>query len=112
MVITTPELASGFELAGVETFTAEDGQQAESILRRLLKERDASLIAIDERFMKDINPRLQRQLETSYQPVVMPIPGGAQAVPGEERRRYIASLIRKAIGFHITFGEKAEEAEP
>jgi V/A-type H+-transporting ATPase subunit F len=104
MVITTPDLAAGFRLAGVETFAAESPEKAEALLRKLLEGEEASLIAVRQDLLRAIDPRLQRQIETSYRPVVMLIPGGTPAPPGEGRHHYIAELIRRAIGFHITFG--------
>jgi len=104
MVITTPDLAPGFRLAGVETFPVESSDTAEQVLRELLEGDEASLIAVRQDLLDSIDPRLRRQVETSYRPLVMLIPGGTPASPGEGRRRYIAELIRRAVGFHITFG--------
>ena len=105
MVITTSDLAPGYELAGVETIAVENLEEAEASLREILKEEEDNLLVIDQDLLRNLAPRLQRQLEASYHPVVMAIPGGSSiAGSGEERRRYIAELIRRAIGFHITFG--------
>lgn len=104
MVITTPDLAPGYQLAGVETFAAETPEEAETILRELMAGEEASLIAVRQDLLQHIDSRLQRQIESGYQPVVMTIPAGIPAHPADERRRYIAELIRRAIGFHITFG--------
>lgn len=104
IVITTPDIALGFQLAGVETFAVESGAQAETVLRTLLEGGEASLIAVHQELWQAIDPRLRRQLDTSSSPVVMAIPGGTPTRPGEEHRQRIAALIRRAIGFHITFG--------
>lgn len=104
MVITTPDLAPGFRLAGVETFVAETGPEAEAVLRQLLAAGEASFIAIRHELMETLDPHLRRQLENSFYPVVMAVPGGTSAVAPGERRRYMSELIRRAIGFQITFG--------
>ena len=104
IVITTPDLAPGFQLAGVETFAVDSAAQAEDVLRTLLAGGEASLIAVRQELLQAIDPRLRRQLDTSSSPVVMAIPGGTPTRPGEEHRQRIAELIRRAIGFHITFG--------
>ncbi len=103
IVITAPDLATGFELAGVETFAAQSPQEAETMLRRLLESEEASLIAVRQDLLQAMDRQLQRRVEVSYRPVVMAIPGGTSATSGEGRHRYIAELIRRAIGFHITF---------
>ena len=108
MVITTPDLAPGFGLAGVEAFAVDSPEKAEAVLRELLEGGEASLIAVRQDLLQTIDPRLRRQIETSYRPVVMLIPGGTPTTTGEGRHRYIAELIRRAIGFHITFGTEED----
>lgn len=106
MVITTPDLAPGFQLAGVETFVAKDVTEAETVLRQLLASGEASLIVVGRALLQAMDARLQRQIETSYQPLVMAIPGAMPTLAQRERRRHITELIRRAIGFQITFGEE------
>jgi vacuolar-type H+-ATPase subunit F/Vma7 len=73
-------------------------------LRQLLVEGEASLIAIRQDLLQALPPRLQRQIENSFSPLVMAIPAGDPTTPLGERRRYVTELIRRAIGFQITFG--------
>ena len=112
MVITTPDLAPGFELAGVETFAVENVNQAESILDELLTGDEASLIVVRQGLLEAMSIRLQSQVRRSYRPVVIAIPGGIPTITSSGRRqRYISELIRRAIGFRITFGTVQPEAE-
>jgi len=112
MVITTPDLAPGFELAGVETFAVENVDRAEAILAELLSGDEASLIVVRQGLLEAMGSRLQRQVQRSYRPVVIGIPGGVPAISASGRRqRYISELIRRAIGFRITFGSAQPEAE-
>ncbi len=107
IVITSADLALGFQMAGVETFAMENIAEGETILARLLAEAEANLVVVPQELVQRLDPRLRRQLEASYRPVVMVIPGGRPAAgPGEGRRRYISELIRRAIGFHISFGKE------
>lgn len=103
MVITTVDLAPGFQLAGVETFAAEDGPAAEAALRDLLRQGGASLIAVHQDFLRVMDPLLQRRIETTFPPVVLAIPGGILLQEADKRRRYISDLIQRVIGFQITF---------
>lgn len=111
MVITTPDLAPGFQLAGAETFAVESAREAERVLQGLLEGDEASLIALRQDLLGAMPPRLQRQIEASYRPVVMAIPGGTPTTSAEEHRRYIAELLRRAIGFHITFGTEGDSVQ-
>jgi len=111
MVITTPDLAPGFQLAGVETFPVEEPDQAEAVLSKLLTGHEASLIVIRRGLVQAMSPRLRRQIESSYRPVVMEIPGSMPTLSGGDRRRQITELIRRAIGFQITFGTDTPASE-
>ncbi|MCL4296738.1 MAG: hypothetical protein KJ077_13460 [Anaerolineae bacterium] len=108
MVITTPDLAPGFQLAGVETFAAASPEEAEAVLRNLLAGGDASLIAVRRALLEAMDARLRRQVESTYQPVVMAIPGAMPVLAREQRHRAIAELIRRVIGFQITFGTEQQ----
>jgi vacuolar-type H+-ATPase subunit F/Vma7 len=112
VVITTPDLAPGYQLAGVETHAVAKPEKAQALLRNLMQGEDASLIAVRQDLLEGIDPRLQRQIDGSYRPIVMAIPGGGLALRGEGRQRYIAELIRRAIGFHITFGAERPRRPP
>ena len=109
MVITTPDLAPGFELAGVETFAVADVNQAETVLRQLLNGDEASLIVVRQGLLEAMDAGLQRQIRYSYRPVVIAIPGSVPTSPSGRRQHYISELIRRAIGFRITFGPRQPE---
>lgn len=106
MVITTPDLAPGFQLAGVETFAVETIEEAETVLQKLLTGGEASLVVVRRKLLQAMDVRLQRQAEASYQPVVMPIPAAMPTLTHSEHRRHITELIRRAVGFQITFDEE------
>ena len=112
MVITTPDLAPGFELAGVETFAVESVEQAETTLNQLMADEEASLIVVRQGLLEAMNARLQRRVGRSFQPVVVAIPGGIPALTaGGKRQQYLTDLIRRAIGFRITFGAESPDIE-
>jgi vacuolar-type H+-ATPase subunit F/Vma7 len=111
MVITTPDLVLGFQLAGVETFAVDSVEQGEEILRRLLAGDEASLIVVQRGLLQAMSPALRRQIESSYRPAVMDIPGSMPTPSRGDRRRQISELIRRAIGFQITFGVEPSQTE-
>jgi len=110
MVITTPHLAPGFQLAGVETLVAESPEQAEVILRQLLVGDKASLVVVQQSLLQVLSSALKRQIavvpprgETSHQPIIMAIPDARPALFQETRRHQLSELMRRTIGFQITF---------
>lgn len=109
IVITTPDVAPGFQLAGVETFAVESPAEAQALVQEFLAQGEGNLVVVRQDLLAAAPPRLQQQIATSYRPIVMPIPGGSPTVAAESRQVYIAELIRRAVGFHITFG--AEQGE-
>lgn len=104
IVITNPDLAPGFQLAGVTTFVAEDAEAARRRLIELLDEGEAGVIALDEPYLGALDLRTQRRIQQGYRPVVIGLPTGHVEMPEARRRRQIAELIRRAIGVRITFG--------
>lgn len=111
IVITTPDLAPGFQLAGVETFAVETVEAAETTLRKLLDDRDTSLIIVRRALLQAMPLRLQRRLARSVQPVVMPIAGRPINLPGKEYRGHLSDIIRRTVGFHIEFGTPGSAAK-
>jgi vacuolar-type H+-ATPase subunit F/Vma7 len=109
MVITTPDLTPGFQLAGVETFAVENPDQAETVLRQLMTGGEASLIVVRQGLLEAMSAPLQQQVRYSYQPVVIAIPDGVPTTPGRRRQHYLSELIRRTIGFQITFGSSQPE---
>ncbi|MBI4444500.1 MAG: V-type ATP synthase subunit F [Acidobacteria bacterium] len=109
IVVTLPEDAAGFQLAGVETFAVETAMQAESLLRRLAAEEEASIIMVHPEFLEQLDPILRRQLEAHYPPIIVALPHAVAIADERRRRQYIAELIRRAIGFRISFTSVSEE---
>jgi V/A-type H+/Na+-transporting ATPase subunit F len=98
VIVTDPESAAGFRLAGVEVIEIEGTDQAKKLLPPLLNADDAGIIGVSEEFMAVLDPELLANIEKSYRPVIIPIPSRAKGVaPGS----YIERLLRRAIGYNI-----------
>ena len=108
IVITRPPLLPGFELARVGAFGVEDVETAEELIEELLESGETGLLAIDDSIFAHIDPALIRRLDAAEQLPYLPIPGGQPLGPEAIRRYRLAEMIRRAIGFHVTF--KGEEA--
>ncbi len=108
LVVTRPSLVPGFRLAGVEAFPAEEAEEAQRLIGKWLDKHEAGLLAVDDGLLAGFDPAFRRGLEAADQLPHLAIPGGGPLGPAGFRRQQIAELIRKAIGFHITFrGEQA-----
>ncbi len=107
LVITRPTLVSGFQLAGVDAYGAEDVETAQELISGWLEAGEVGLLAIDDGLLARMDPLILKHLETSDRLPYLAIPGGEPLGPEASRKHRIAEMIRRAIGFHITF--KGEE---
>jgi vacuolar-type H+-ATPase subunit F/Vma7 len=109
LILTRPNLLTGFQLTGIEAFAAGDAETAQELIGGWLEDGEEGLLAIDEDILACMEPAFLKRLQAApYLPYLV-IPGVNGASLGSTQRRRIAEMIRQAIGFHITF--KSEEAE-
>ncbi len=108
VVIAEEETALGFELAGVDVIAAVDVDSAREQLQRVLGEADVALVAVSASLLERLDEPARRRIESSDRPVVVSLPAGGPTAGLPTRREYLAGLIRRAIGFQITFPGEAE----
>jgi len=97
-VITDPETATGFRLAGVEVREAGDASGALEHLRTLVS-LDYGLIAVNEDLLAGTEDDVSRLLRDRDLPIIIPFPAPrAQSESGED---YIARLVKEHIGFYV-----------
>ena len=102
IVITDPETADGFRLAGVDVVAAETPESAGEQIAALMEEENAGILAVNQGYYEAIDPRIMEKIESVYRPIVVPIPVREMVEVGEERSAYLARLIHRAVGFDIT----------
>ncbi len=113
LVVTRPELATGFSLAGVEAYPAPDVETAVELIEGWLKEGESGLLAVDDALLAKMDAKFLRRLEAAEQMPFLAIPGGVGAGEAVYRHRRISDLTRRAVGFHSIFKtEKPEEKQP
>lgn len=97
-VVTDPESATGFRLAGADVFEAEQPRGALSVLRELVRG-DYGLVAVNEALLEGVEEEVARLLRGRDLPVLVPFPAPrAQLESGED---YIARLVKEHIGFYV-----------
>ena len=100
-VVTGPETAEGFRLAGVRTEAAVTGEEAARCLRDVLADRSCGLLLVDEQLLEDAGEPLLRRLERAALPVVVPLPLERDWWMEERGMEYLLRLIRRSIGYHM-----------
>jgi vacuolar-type H+-ATPase subunit F/Vma7 len=103
IVVTGEDRAPGFRLAGVGVEVARSPDAAARVVSGLLAEGRGGVIAVDEPLLAGLDPRTRQRFEESVDPMVVSLPSGVRE-PGEARRARLAAMLRRAIGYRITFG--------
>lgn len=98
VVVTDPDTAAGFRLAGVEVIEAAGTEEARKIIPPLLNEDDTGIVAVNEEFMNVLDDKLMNRIERTYRPIIIPIPAGSRQV---SRTSYLERLLRRAIGYNV-----------
>ncbi len=102
VVLTDPDTADGFRLAGVDVHVVESNDMARKQLNALLDDDSSGIIAVNEKMFAAIDERTQKKIDSIYRPIVISLPIKEQLEMGEDHRAYLSRLIRRAIGFDIT----------
>jgi V/A-type H+-transporting ATPase subunit F len=98
VIVTDPDRAAGFRLAGAEVFEAGSPDEARSVIPPLLHKDDIGIVAVNEEYMLSLDEKLMDRIEKMHRPLIIPIPSKKREI---DRRTYIERLLRKAIGYNI-----------
>lgn len=98
IIITDPDSATGFRLAGAEVIDADSPELAGCIIGDLLAGQDAGIIAVREDYYSAMDKSLLDKVERSYHPVIIPIPAPRK---DDEESGYVERLLRRAIGYNV-----------
>lgn len=109
IVITRPALQTGFLLAGVDAYPAEDVETVEEIIERLIAGGEVELLAIDNGLLNRMDPGFLSKVRSAEKIYMIAIPGGEPLGPEASRRYRIAEIARRVIGFSAVFREEREE---
>jgi vacuolar-type H+-ATPase subunit F/Vma7 len=111
IVLTTPELAPGYELAGATTLAVESAGEAAGTLNKLLAaDAEGDVIALHEPFYNALESSLRRRIESLVSPLIVALPGGEEARAEAERRAQHLRILWEAVGYQITFDPGAGAA--
>jgi vacuolar-type H+-ATPase subunit F/Vma7 len=106
VVLTTPELADGYRLAGVTVCEVASAAEAAERLEELL-EREDGVIAVHAPYFHAFARPLRRRLDALRAPLVVALPAGRTPEEAEDRRERLLKLLRQAVGYEITFRDEA-----
>ncbi len=92
-VVGDDEFTIGFKLAGIEkTF---DNENFRETMEELMDRDDLGILVVDENDLEELPKRMVREVESSADPVVVPLSEDAESERLQEK-------IKRAIGADIT----------
>jgi V/A-type H+-transporting ATPase subunit F len=66
IVVTDPDTAPGFRLAGVDVMEVNNSEEVHALLPSLLLKDDTGIIAINEDYMMSLEEKMMEKIEKSY----------------------------------------------
>lgn len=100
VVIAGPGLSVGFSLAGVRVFEATDSAHAAHQLDKLIADKHAGVVIIEESLHQNLPEETNRALRRASFPVVIPVPGPKWTAESSAHE-YIVEILRRAIGYRV-----------
>ena len=102
VVLTDPETAPGFRLAGVDVREVKDADEAKQEITNLLDDDDTGILAVNEGYLSAVDDRIKKRIEATYRPIVVSLPIKETLGAIGERRAFLARLVHRAVGFDVT----------
>lgn len=99
-VLCRPEVAAGFELAGLRPVEVSDPADGVARLRELLRDPAAGVVLVEESFYDALPEDVRLELGRRPLPMVVPFPG-PQWEARPEAEAYIVELLRQVIGYRV-----------
>ncbi len=104
VVLTTPEFAPGYRLAGAATIAVTSPEDARDELLELVDARgEKGVIAVHEPYHAGLDRKLRGRFDETSEPLVVPLPSGGGAESAGERRGRLLQMLWQAVGYEITF---------
>lgn len=103
LAISEKELARGFTLAGLETWTVSDAKQASRALEKIISDGRYGIVIMNETLSSGLDKQVKTALSRSNGPMLVSIPAelrwhDAEKLPHDD---YVARLIRRAVGYQL-----------
>lgn len=102
VVVTDPDTARGFRLAGVDVYEVDGAEEAVREINRLLEDSRTGILAVNEGFLTDLDERVKMRIEATYRPIVVSLPVKEKLGAVGERKALLARLVHRAVGFDVT----------
>jgi len=99
-VVCRPEIAAGFELAGIAVTRVAGASAAAETMTRLLADAGVGMVLLEDTLYRALPHDLTTRLDRQALPVVAPFPSPSWDVQGEAEA-YVLEILRQAIGYRV-----------
>ena len=102
-VVTDPESATGYRLAGLHVAVAVDAAEARKVLAHMIQDGDYILIGVSEALLPDPYQVVRREMRGRDLPVLLAMasPFSAGKGRGEDAEAFMRRLILSTMGHEI-----------
>jgi vacuolar-type H+-ATPase subunit F/Vma7 len=98
-VLCGPEVAAGFELAGLVVDQADETTVGET-MRRLASDPATGIVLVEQRLRRALPEDLMARLDRQATPLVVPFPSPSWGGPSVEEE-YVMEILRQAVGYRV-----------
>jgi len=99
-VVCRPQIAAGFELAGLRADTAVDGAAARVLLATLAEDPGVGIVLLEERLQRALPAEFAQRLERQPRPLVAAFPS-PRFEAAEAAEEAVLEILRRAIGYRV-----------
>jgi vacuolar-type H+-ATPase subunit F/Vma7 len=99
-VVTRPGEGLGFRMAGAAVEEVEEGEVPERF-KALLSDPGLGVVAVEEELLERVPEALLQKVGREGVPVLLPFTFPRSWEEGGRGEEYVATLIRRAIGYHV-----------
>lgn len=100
-VVCRPAVSAGFALTGLRPVEAETSGQAVNRVLALANDPATGVLLVEDTLHAALPPEVRRDLARRALPLLVPFPGPHWVAGEEGIDRYIADLLRQAIGYRV-----------
>jgi vacuolar-type H+-ATPase subunit F/Vma7 len=98
-VLCRPEVAPGFELAGLVVERADESNAGEA-MRRIASSPAVGIVLVEDRLRRLLPEDLMQRLDRLATPIVVPFPSPSWGGPSVQEE-YVMEILRQAVGYRV-----------
>ena len=100
-ILSRPDVAPGFELAGMKTVEATRPEETADRLTELSEDPRVGVVLIQDALYESLPEQIRPRIAKRPLPMVVPFPGPAWVLRPEGAEAYVVELLRQVVGYRV-----------